>query len=249
MDRAASKSATSKISVSTAWVALAASGAALVLLVSLHVLSPEFSPAWRMLSEYANGQYGWVLSLMFVAYGLRSLALGVAIRSQLTTRRGRLGLVLLTLSGIGQASAAQFDLNQAALHDLAGALGILCLPLAAMLISPTLAGTPRWAAARKPLLMTANLTWVSVVLWVGTFALMIATFLQALGGLPTTPPEDLPAGVIALVGWTNRLVVISAWTWVATVAWQAIKLHNNVRTASSGTMFWNANDMRGAHQS
>ena len=116
-----SESATSKIPVASAGVAIAASVAALVLLLSLHVLSREFSPAWRMISEYANGQYGWVLSLMFVAYGLGSLALALAIRSQVTTRRGRLGLVLLTLSGIGQASAAQFDLNQAALHDLAGA--------------------------------------------------------------------------------------------------------------------------------
>jgi hypothetical protein len=242
-----SEGATSKIPVASASVAIAASVAALVLLLSLHVLSPEFSPAWRMISEYANGQYGWVLSLMFVAYGLGSLALALAIRSQVTTRRGRLGLVLLTLSGIGQASAAQFDLNQAALHDLAGALGILCLPLAAMLISPTLAGTPQWEAARKPLLVTANLTWISVVLWVGTFGLMIATFLQALGGLPTSAPADLPPGVIALVGWTNRLLVISAWTWVATVAWHAIKLHNDVRHAASGTLLWNANDMKGAN--
>jgi hypothetical membrane protein len=247
MYRVESESASSKISVSAACVAIAASVAAIALLLSLHVLSPEFSPAWRMISEYANGQYGWVLSLMFVAYGLGSLALAFAIRSQATTRRGRFGLVMLTLSGIGQVSAAQFDLNQADLHDLAGALGILCLPLAAMLISPTLAGTPRWEAARKPLLITANLTWVSVVLWVGTFGLMIATFLQALGGLPTSAPADLPPGVIALVGWTNRLVVVSAWTWVATVAWHAIKLHNHVRNAPSGTLLWNANDVKRAN--
>lgn len=232
MVRAASASATSKISVSTACVAIAASVAALVLLLSLHLLSPEFSPAWRMISEYANGQYGWVLSLMFAAYGLSSLALAFAIRSQATTRRSRLGLVLLTLSGIGQASAGPFDLNQEVLHALAGVLGMFGLPIAAMLISLTLAGTPRWEAARKPLLVTANLTWVSVVLWIGTFALMIATFLQTLGGLPTTAPEDLPPGVIALVGWANRLVVMSAWTWLATVAWYAIKLDKNVREAS-----------------
>ncbi len=176
---------------------------------------------------------------MFAAYGLSSLALAFAIRSQATTRRSRLGLVLLTLSGIGQASAARFDLNQPFLHDLAGLLGLLCLPLAAMLISLTLAGTPRWEAARKPLLVTANLTWVTGVLWVGTFVLMIATFLQALGGLPATAPEDLPPGVIALVGWANRLVVISAWTWVATVAWHAIKLHHNVGEASrQRTSLW-----------
>jgi len=51
-----------------------------------------------MVSEYANGQYGWVLSLMFAAYGLSSLALAFAIRSQATTRRDRLGLILLAES-------------------------------------------------------------------------------------------------------------------------------------------------------
>ena len=101
-----------------------------------------------------------------------------------------------------------------------------------MLISLSLAGTPRWTAARKPLLFTANLTWVSLVLWAGTFVLMIVTFIHALGGLPTTAPEALPPGVIAVVGWTNRLVVASAWAWVTTVAWHAIKLHNSVREAS-----------------
>ena len=101
-----------------------------------------------------------------------------------------------------------------------------------MMISPAVAGTPRWDAARKPLLVTANLTWVTLLLWVGTFVLMIVTFLQALGALPAAAPEDLPRGVIALVGWANRLVLLSAWTWVATVAWHAIKLHNNVRTAA-----------------
>jgi hypothetical protein len=50
---------------------------------------------------------------------------------------------------------------------------------AAMLISRTLAETPGWEAARKPLLVTAHLTWVTVVLCVGTFGLMIATFVAA----------------------------------------------------------------------
>jgi len=32
----------------------------------LHVLSPEFSPSRRVISEYALGHYPWVLSLMFL---------------------------------------------------------------------------------------------------------------------------------------------------------------------------------------
>ena len=89
MERTNPHSATSTISVLAAWTAIAASGAALALLLSLHVLSPEYSPAWRMISEYANGQYGWVLSLMFIAYGAGSLTLAIAIASSLKTRRGK----------------------------------------------------------------------------------------------------------------------------------------------------------------
>jgi Protein of unknown function (DUF998) len=232
VERANPQSSTSTISLLAARTAIAASGAALALLLSLHVVSPEFSPAWRMISEYANGQYGWVLSLMFIAYGASSLTLAIAIRSQVNTRRDKLGLAMLVFSGIAQASAAQFDLNQALFHELAGVVGIVCLPLAAMLVSPSLAATAPWDRSKKLILLAANLTWVSVVLWVGSFVLMIVTFPHALGGLPATPPEELPVGVIAVVGWTNRLMVLSAWSWVAIVAWHVNTLRRTARAAS-----------------
>jgi hypothetical protein len=46
-------------------LAIALTVIALLLLASLQVLSPEFAPSWRMISEYALGRYGWMLSLMF----------------------------------------------------------------------------------------------------------------------------------------------------------------------------------------
>lgn len=48
----------SKISVSAAWLTIVLTAITILLLLSLHVLSPEFSPSWRMVSEYAYGQYG-----------------------------------------------------------------------------------------------------------------------------------------------------------------------------------------------
>jgi len=207
---------TSKISAFAARLAIAASAAGWVLLLSLHVLSPEYSPAWRLISEYANGSYAWVLSLMFAAYGLSSLSLVFAIRSLATTRRARIGLVLLAVAGAGQVAAGPFDLNQVAPHELAGVLGIFGLPIAAVLLTPTLAHS-------KSVALTARLTWVSTVVWIVSFIPMIATFWLALGGaLPTTPPETLPPGVIAVVGWTNRLLVLSASAWVVTVALVAL---------------------------
>jgi hypothetical protein len=54
---------TESISAPAAWLAIAASAATLLLLASLHFLSPEFDPSWRMVSEYAFGHFGPVLSL------------------------------------------------------------------------------------------------------------------------------------------------------------------------------------------
>jgi uncharacterized protein DUF998 len=165
-------------SVTSARVAIASAAAALLALASLHVLSPEFDPSWRMVSEYANGHHGWLLSLMFIAWGLSSWALAVAISSEARTMPVKIGLVCLTLAGIGQAMAAVFDINHDTLHSLAGALGIVGLPIAAMLISVKLGRTEPWSAARRPLLLTANLTWVSVVVLAATFVLLIVTFSQ-----------------------------------------------------------------------
>ena len=58
------------IEVLAARLAIGAAAATLLLLASLHVLSPEFDPSFRMVSEYALGRDAWVLSLMFLAWGI-----------------------------------------------------------------------------------------------------------------------------------------------------------------------------------
>ena len=50
----------SQIGEPAAWLAILATVATLLLLATLHVLSPEFSPSWRVVSEYAFGHYAWV---------------------------------------------------------------------------------------------------------------------------------------------------------------------------------------------
>jgi len=207
------------ISLTTARLAIAASTAALLLLASLHMLSPEFDPSWRMVSEYANGQYGWVLSLMFVSWAVSSWALAFAIWSQVRTRAGQIGLVFLIAAGIGEAMASVFDINHS-LHGLAAMIGIGSLPVAALLISVSLGRSQGWSVAKKALLWTANLTWMSVVLLAATFAILIVTYTQA-GGDMTAEVTVLPPGVIALVGWANRLLVVVYCVWVMTVAWRA----------------------------
>ena len=101
MNRPISKTDTLRPSVLAAWVAIGAAGTVLLLLAALHVLSPEFDPSFRVVSEYANGRYGWVLSLMFVAWALSSWALAIAIWSELERVGGSNGVGVFAPPGKG----------------------------------------------------------------------------------------------------------------------------------------------------
>jgi hypothetical protein len=206
---------TATISIPAARVAIAATGAVLLLLASLHVLSPEFDPSWRVVSEYANGRYGWVLSLMFVFWALSSWALAVTLWSQVKGIDGKIALGFLIAAGVGEAMASVFDINHP-LHDLAGMFGVISLPIAAMLISVRLARTRAWSTAKHVLLWTANLTWVSLVLMVAALLIMIRG--------KTGAGHKMAHDGIAVVGWANRLLVVAYCVWVVTVARHALQL-------------------------
>ena len=124
-----------RFSTLAAWMSVAAAVGAIVLLASLHFLSPEFDPSWRMVSEYANGHFGWVLALMFAAWGFSSWALAAAMRRESRGPTFTIGLVILVISGIGEAMAAVFDINHDLLHGIAGVLGIGGMPIAATIIT------------------------------------------------------------------------------------------------------------------
>ncbi len=216
---------TPKIEVAGAPLAIAAAAVALLLLASLHVLSPEFDPSFRMVSEYALGHYDWVLSLMFLAWGISAWALAVALWSQVKTRAGKVGLWFLVIAGIGEAMASVFDITHDIGHSIAGVLGIGGFPIAAMLLSVSLGRIQAWRGARSLLLWIANLSWISVVLLGATLVLMTVQFAQATGGhLPQHAPAQLPAGVLGLDGWADRLIILSNCLWVFVAAWQAMKL-------------------------
>jgi hypothetical membrane protein len=218
----------SKLVAPAAYAAGASVVAQLLLLGSLHVLSPEFEPAWRVISEYANGDHGWVLSLSFVAGACGAWALAVAIWSQVRTTSARVGLVVLLVAGLGQALAAIFDINHP-LHNMAGFLGTLGFAIAAVLIGVALSRTEPWARPRKALLWTAQLPWIALFLFIATTVLLVVTFAQA-GG--EAPPDGqalslgtaLPDGTIAVNGWFNRLIIIAGAVWIVTIAWHSVSI-------------------------
>ncbi|HEX8881741.1 MAG TPA: DUF998 domain-containing protein [Candidatus Acidoferrum sp.] len=113
-----------KIVTPAAWLATILAVATILLLAGLHLASPEFDPSWRMISEYAFGHYGWVLSLMFLCWGTSSWALTVGIWSQVRTKSGKVGLWILVVAGIGEAMASVFDVTHNTGHAVAGLLGV-----------------------------------------------------------------------------------------------------------------------------
>jgi hypothetical membrane protein len=210
--------------MAAAVIAVWAAGLTVASLAALHVLSPEFDPAWRMVSEYANGDYAWALSLFFAVWGVSSFALAYALRNKIATKGGKIGLALLVLAGLGQVLAAVFDINHP-LHNLVGNVAIPSFAVAALLIGKSLSKNAAWARVKRPLMYLSHLAWISAVLLVVSFVILITTYMNS-GGDPSagTAITELPDGVIAFVGWTNRLLVIAFAAWTAAVAWWSLKL-------------------------
>jgi hypothetical protein len=63
------------------------------------------------------------------------------------TKSGNVGLALLFVAGLGEAMASVFDVRHEVGHGIAGLLGILSLPAAALLVSASLG---RSEACRRP---------------------------------------------------------------------------------------------------
>jgi len=210
------------ISQTAARLSFAAAATFLVLLAALHFIKPELDPSWRMISEYEIGRYGWVMSLAFLSLAFSCAALFVAIRSQIRTTGGKIGLALLlviaagmTMGGIFTAdpiTASQDELTtHGTLHGVGGLLGIPTFPIAATLISHSLTRNRAWSPTRRGLLWTVGLVWIGLLAFVLSMAVMLP---QSEGGF----------GPEVLIGWPNRLFMVANSLWLMEVAWRAIRL-------------------------
>lgn len=212
----------SALSLNTNSVSFGGAALSLLLIVALHVLKPEFDPSWRFLSEYANGRFGWVMRLSFFSMAISCASLFLSIRAQVKTLPGKIGLgfLLAAFVGLGMAGMFAMDLittppdqvtREGSLHGLAAMLGMPSLPVAAVLISLSLARNPDWSTARKPVLWTAHFMWISLVL---LFA-VIGVMLPQAGGF----------GPDVWVGWPNRILMLAYGLWLMTVAYHANRQH------------------------
>jgi hypothetical protein len=197
-------------------VAVLATAVAFASLAILHVISPEFQPSWRMVSEYANGRHRWLLSVMFAAWGLGSFALAMALGPATNGWLGRIGLLFLVMAGVGEMMAAFFDINHR-LHGPAAMIGLTSLPVAAVLLTIAL---QRSGGLIAPPAWGMHVTWISFVLMGVAMMLFMRSLSQAGVDLSAQagPLTALPAGVTPIVGWANRLLVAAYMLWVVLTA-------------------------------
>lgn len=199
---------------------LALGAFALLCLLALHVVSPEFQPSWRMVSEYALGRYNWLLSTFFVSWAASSALLAVLLASTVTGLWAWFGVAMLAVSAVGELFGGLFNIRHR-LHGLAFAIGVPSLPIAALLLGHHLAKQPDWSAHAGTIILVSHLTWICVLAMGLGMALLFAGFRKA--GLPMgpgiEPPEHLPAGVIAVGGYANRLLVVCDIGWLLLIAW------------------------------
>ncbi len=194
-------------------IASAIAFVAIVLL--LHFVKPELAPSWRFVSEYAIGSNGWLMVLAFSCWAISCFALAAALRPHVRTVAGRIGLIVLLLVGLSLIAAGLFtadpitakpeELTTAGrLHGAAAMVGIPGFPIAALLIGWSLARNPAWSAVRR------SVVWAGVA----TLVCMVAMF----GYMSVALPKAGGFGPGLLVGWFNRLLVLSYVAWQIVVA-------------------------------
>lgn len=134
-------------------VSLAASGLLVGLVLLAHVLKPEISPRWRMLSELAIGRWGVVMNMAFIAWAASNMALAVALWPLVPAW----GAALLILVSIGPLGAAFFVADPITTppeqgsatgrwHAIFGVLFILGFPVvvALLAVSAIATASPLW---------------------------------------------------------------------------------------------------------
>ena len=208
---------------------LATGAMSLLCLLLLHFVSPEYDPSWRMISEYAMGKYKALLTAFFVLSAASTMMLPILLWNETAGLWSKVGLVLVVLSGIGSLMGGLFDLKHP-LHGAAFALGVPTIMVGALLVSYHLVKQPGWAQYPTAMLLSAHAIWISLVLMGVSMVVMMNGFRQA--GVPmgpgATPPDTVPAGVVAVAGYFNRLLVVCNTAWIMVMAYVYLMLRDTV---------------------
>ena len=162
----------------------------------LHIVRGEIDPLRRVMSEYANGSHGPIMTVVFYAFGLTSLALAVRLLPAFEHRRtARLISLLLALAGLSLIASGVFEVErplipdtlEEVIHSYASISAFVVLVSAMLLVSHETRRDPRWWTFR----------WPSTALAIGAAAAAATT--------PLTAQTNWSGGVQRVLGLTVLL--------------------------------------------
>jgi hypothetical protein len=132
-------------------------------MVLLHAVRTDLDPVRQVMSEYANGRFGIVMTAAFYAFGLTCVALAIRLGRAMARRPLSVVVrVLLGLGGLGLILAGVFEVERPAvpdtieeiLHSDATLAAFTLIITAMLLFAVTCRTDPRWSDFR----------WIAVVL-------------------------------------------------------------------------------------
>jgi hypothetical membrane protein len=146
---------------------------AMLALLLMHVLRPDYAPAIHMISEYAVGQYGWVMTTCFLAMasGCLMLLLGLA-RSGPGSFLAWAGTLLLTLPSVGLVISALYPMDGTGapstrtgeIHDISFLVNVVSIFLTTVLLSVGFGSTARWRSFQRTAVILSLLVVLAFVL-------------------------------------------------------------------------------------
>jgi hypothetical protein len=197
-------------------MASAAATGFVVLLGSLHVIKPDLSPTWRMVSEYAIGSHGWLMSLAFVALAAACVATSIALKPYAADRAGRAGRVALAITAAAltlaafattdpvTATPAQLT-SEGRLHGFAAMIGMPAFLIAAVALHRSL---------RRQSAVSSHAVRVATIALVAAFVVFAVSMAAMFDGAPADPSVR--------IGIQNRILVITQAVWLV-VACRAVR--------------------------
>ncbi|HET6543451.1 MAG TPA: DUF998 domain-containing protein [Chryseolinea sp.] len=184
----------------------------IVLLAMLHVIKPEIEPSWNFISEYQVGRFGWLMSLAFVSLASSCLFLSIGLWKNVNIV-GKIGIVMILLSSAGMFIAAIFKtdplntspelVTQSGMLHQWGAM-LDQIPFAALLITIALFRKKEWDVNRWLLIVSLIFVWFGMIYFIASIRIHF--------------PADGKFGPNVLVGWQNRIMIVTQALWLILVA-------------------------------
>lgn len=169
-----------------------------ITLLLMHIIRPDYTIVDHMISDYAVGRFGWIMTSAFVSLGTGCLTLAIGLfRSGPTSWLGRIGAALLVVAFAGLMVTALYptDLETAPstrtgdIHAISFLVNIVSVLLSTMCLALSYAVEPRWRPHRTATFVLAGLL----------IAAFVAQYLTLHKGAP--------------YGITNRLFVAVLIAW------------------------------------